>query len=122
MTSTGFACTLDVDGARSRAEQLRRLAVRILSEERHRRRAVLRFPADARDEIGRFVADEGGRCCTFFGFDVAEHEHAVILTIDVPEGAEPLLDDLLDALDRDAPDEQALASIDRLRGPGSGVT
>jgi hypothetical protein len=61
-------------------------------------RAELRFKGDSsvRARVERFVAAEG-ECCAFLTMRVAEAPGEVRLTIDAPEGAEPVLEELVAA-------------------------
>ena len=60
--------------------------------------ATLRFAADpgVRDRVEAIVAAEA-RCCAFLRMDVEDEPGAVVLRIDAPEGAEPVLADLVGA-------------------------
>jgi hypothetical protein len=58
----------------------------------------LRFAAGAgvRDRVQEFAVAEG-ECCAFLTMRVSDGPDAVVLSIDAPEGAEPVLRELVDA-------------------------
>ena len=95
-----FVCTIEPEDVPRRGEQVAQLA-RHLTEhatdgERHQR---LTFPASAATLVEEFVRDES-TCCSFFTFEVEPAGESVHLHIGAPEGAEDILDGLLDALGR----------------------
>ena len=61
-------------------------------------RAVLRFAARSgvREHVERIVAAES-QCCAFLAMQVTDAPDEVVLSITAPEGAEPVLDELVDA-------------------------
>jgi len=63
--------------------------------ERGERSVTLRFRPNpsVRERVEAIVAAES-RCCAFLDFSIGEVEHATLLTIGAPEGAEPALHDL----------------------------
>jgi hypothetical protein len=63
-------------------------------------RAMLRFAAGAgvRERLAAIVAAES-ECCAFLTMGVHDEPDVVVLTIDAPEGAEPVLHELADAFD-----------------------
>jgi hypothetical protein len=60
--------------------------------------AELRFDPDAeiRTRLEAIVAAES-RCCAFLTLRIDDKPDALVLTIDAPDGAEPVLADLVDA-------------------------
>jgi len=62
------------------------------------RRATLRFAAGAgvRERLAAVVAAEAD-CCAFLTMGVYDEPDVVVLTIDPPAGAEPMLHELVDA-------------------------
>ena len=78
MAALGNAALLDVRDAGTRAE--------------------LRFAAapGVRDRVDAIVAAES-ECCAFLSMRVTDAPGIVVLNIDAPEGAEPVLRELLDA-------------------------
>jgi len=65
-------------------------------------RARLRFAAGAgiRERVDAIVAAESS-CCAFLAMRVSDEPDAVVLTIDAPEDAEPVLAELVDAFTAD---------------------
>lgn len=95
-----FACTLDPDDAPRRGEQIARLARQATEHASDGERgARLTFPATAAPLVEEFVRDETA-CCSFFAFGVETDGESVRLHVAAPEGAEDMLDGLLDALGR----------------------
>jgi hypothetical protein len=91
-----IACSL---GAAELHERLTRIsAVResLLAAEVGERRAVLRFRADARDQLAGIVAAEA-ECCPFLSMTLDEDGDTARLTIEAPADAEPVLRDLVAA-------------------------
>lgn len=115
-----FACTLDAAGLRDRAAQVARLAGRLRARTVAAGRVRLTFDADAKAEVRRFVADES-TCCSFFAFDVAHdqatHDAEVVLTITAPEGADELLEPLVEGFDPDLAVADRVAAFTRSWSP-----
>lgn len=67
-------------------------------------RARLRFSADAsvRARVNTVVAAEA-RCCAFLTMTVAGHPDGVMLTIDAPADAQPVVAELVNAFIADHP-------------------
>jgi hypothetical protein len=65
------------------------------TEDRH---AVLRFAAGpgVRERVADIVAAES-ECCAFLAMQVSNTPNEVVLSITAPEGAEPVLDELVSA-------------------------
>jgi hypothetical protein len=61
-------------------------------------RATLRFATGAgvRERVERIVAAES-QCCAFLTMTVSDEPGALVLRIEAPDGAEPVLEELLDA-------------------------
>lgn len=94
---TRYSCTLSPEDAARRLTRDRPLADRLTSHHWDGPRgAVLTFPADATPLVTRFVRDESA-CCSFFDFDVDAGEQQVILRVEAPVGAEPMLRQLVSA-------------------------
>lgn len=93
-----FVCTLEPQEAPRRTEQVHRLASQLVEHARwDDRRTRLTFPREAGSLVEEFVRDESA-CCAFFAFDVERAGDATHLHVAAPEGAEEMLDALLDAL------------------------
>ena len=115
-----FACTLDVDGARSRLSQARGLTERLRGRQRIDQRLVLRFVDDGRTGalVDEFVRDEQ-QCCSFFEFDVRRAGDEVVLELAAPAGAAHMLDAAMEAFDPTLEDDERLA-LQREHATGSG--
>jgi len=91
------ACTLNATDFAARERLMAELGRdALVGAEQTGSRAVLRFAPGAgiRDRVDRFVAGEAD-CCPFLTMHVAEAPDAVVLTIDAPAGAEPVLADMV---------------------------
>lgn len=96
---TPIACSLSATQLPVRLAEMAALGRDALLDSRSdRTRAQLRFAARAhvRERVDAVVAAEG-RCCAFLAMEVREEHDAVVLTIVAPEGAEPVLSELVDA-------------------------
>jgi hypothetical protein len=95
-----FACTLTESEMPDRLTQLAALGQRLLSAEDLGSRAALRFRADAdtRARVDAFVAAESV-CCAFLSIDVRDEDGCVLVTIAGPDGAEPIVADLVAAFE-----------------------
>ena len=99
---TPIACSLDADELRQRLAEISAIGGEAL---RHVQsspgQAVLRFTADdeTRVRLEAIVAAEA-RCCAFMDFQLVHEADATVMTISAPDGAELVLDDLVDALQR----------------------
>jgi hypothetical protein len=94
-----IACTLDVGQLKDRLAEMNAVGRNALrAVEPGSRRAVLRFARKeaVRERLARIVEAES-RCCAFMGFELRERADEIVLTISAPEGAEPVLDDLVAA-------------------------
>ena len=105
MSTEAFACTLTGAEMPERLAQIAVLGRRLHSSVLSDRRAVLRFRADddTRARATAFVAAES-ECCSFLRMELRDEPDAVVLTVDGPEGAEPIVRELVAAL---TPAEQA---------------
>jgi MerR family copper efflux transcriptional regulator len=86
-TSIPIACNLDQIQLSDRRVELAALGGVMTAVEAHGLDARLRFPAERRDDLERFVEAES-RCCPFFGFRVIAEGDAVELRVAGPEDGE----------------------------------
>jgi hypothetical protein len=102
---TTFACTLTEAQRPDRLAEMGVLGSRVLTADVARWRAVVRFRPDddTRARVGAFVAAENV-CCAFLRMALSDEPDALALTIDGPEGAEPIVQELVAML---APREPA---------------
>ena len=93
-----IACTLDVGQLKDRLAEMNAVGRNARAVEPGSPRAVLRFARKeaVRERLARIVEAES-RCCAFMGFELRERADEIVLTISAPEGAEPVLDDLVAA-------------------------
>jgi hypothetical protein len=96
-----IACTLDAADFAARERLMADLGRdALIAAEQTGRRAVLRFSAGIgirnRNRVDSFVAGES-QCCAFLTMHVSETADEVALTIDAPDGAEPVLAELVAA-------------------------
>ncbi len=97
--SPPLACTLSASDLTRRLADIRALGDdALVSSESAGREAVLRF----RKGFGTLAALTGivaaeRECCAFLALDLAERPDAVVLTIRAPEGAEPVMRELVAA-------------------------
>jgi hypothetical protein len=97
MRDLPLACSLDAPALADRLEEMRAVGSdAFLSAEAD---GVLRFRAspDTRARLERIVAAEAA-CCPFLGLRLEEEPDALLLTISAPEGAEPVVAALVEAL------------------------
>ena len=97
--SLPLACTLSASDLTRRLGDIRAVGDEALvSSEAAGGEAVLRFRAGPGTlaELSRIVAAER-ECCAFLGLDLAQQPDAVVLTIRAPEGAEPVMHELVAA-------------------------
>jgi hypothetical protein len=94
-----FACTLTAAEMRDRLAATAALGRSLESSFVVDGRAVLRFRPDdeTRLRAAAFVAAESV-CCSFLSFELLDDPDALVLTVDGPEGAEPIVADLVAAL------------------------
>jgi hypothetical protein len=101
---TEIACTLSPSRMTERGEEIRALGRDGLEAvEREATRVMLRFRQDPRirERVARVVAAESS-CCAFLDFAIADSEHATVVTVEAPEGGEPMLHELADLFASDA--------------------
>ncbi len=94
-----IACTLDATALGRRLQAMAALGRdALVAGRRDGTQATLRFAsgADVRDRVDAIV-DAESECCRFLTMRVSEEAGAVVLRIDAPEGAEPVLTELVDA-------------------------
>src|SRR5687767_14471847 len=92
-----IACTLSGDELAARLRDIADLGRDALTESRlDGRQARLRFSAapGIRERVDAIAAAES-RCCAFLDFRVAGEDGTVVLSIGAPEGAEPVLAELV---------------------------
>jgi hypothetical protein len=94
-----IACALSANDLPERLAEIADLGHAALVGTRHDgAHAELRFAAAAgvRERVAAIVAAES-HCCAFLAMRVTDEPDTVVLTIDAPQGAEPVLQELLDA-------------------------
>jgi hypothetical protein len=90
-TEVPIACSLTADEMPGRIEDASRLGREgLLDLSTDGPRAELRFRADARAGIERFVAAES-ECCPFFAFELSEDRGVAVLAIEAPADGAPML-------------------------------
>lgn len=94
MTEKPIACTL------SAAEQAQRVASsnamvvdNMLDVATSERGASMRFRVEAEDALRELIVAES-ECCSFLEFDLQPEGDALRLTVEGPEGARPIIDEL----------------------------
>jgi hypothetical protein len=103
-TELPIACSLSAGDLQVRQAQIAELGRNALvSATVDGRRADLHFKGGAavRERVERFVAAES-ECCAFLAMHVEDAPDEVRATIDAPDGAEPVLEELVAAF-RSAP-------------------
>lgn len=99
-TELPIACSLTAAQLPERIAEMRELgrhSLRALTTGANR--AELRFATQARERLGELVAAER-ECCGFMSFELEESRGEVVLRIEAPEGAEPVLEGLVAAFSR----------------------
>jgi hypothetical protein len=94
-----IACSLNAADLLERQREMAALGRAALLDVSHEAtRAELRFAAGAgvRDRVDRIVAAES-QCCAFLAMRVGDEPDTVVLRIEAPEGAELVLQELLEA-------------------------
>lgn len=95
------ACSLDADELPERLAAMAALGrAGLIAAERDGARAVLRFQPAARVELAAIVAAEA-ECCAFLSMRIHDEHETVVLTVEGPTGAEPLLQDMVNAFSGD---------------------
>ena len=94
-----FACTLSAAEMPDRLAETAALGRSLQSSVVVDGRAVLRFRADddTRARAAAFVAAESV-CCSFLSMELADEPGALVLTVEGPDGAEPIVRELVSAL------------------------
>jgi hypothetical protein len=94
-----FACTLSQAEMPDRLAETAVLGRSLQSSVVIDGRAVLRFRADddTRTRAAAFVATESV-CCSFLSMELRDEPGALVLTVEGPEGAEPIVHELVAAL------------------------
>jgi hypothetical protein len=94
-----IACSLDADSLKERLGELRALGRdALLGADTVRGRSTLCFAAggETRARLEAIVAAEV-RCCPFLSFTLDDAPDAIVMTISAPEGAEPVVAELVAA-------------------------
>jgi hypothetical protein len=94
-----IACSLNATELPARLNEIAELGrAALLDVRQEQTRAVLRFSAGAgvRDRVNGIVGAES-QCCAFLAMSVRDEPDTVVLTIQAPDGAEVVLQELLDA-------------------------
>jgi hypothetical protein len=96
-----IACTLTEAERPARRAEMTVIARDLVSAETHAAHAVVRLrpAAGTRERVAAFVAAES-RCCAFLRMELREDPEALTLTIDGPAGSEPVVRELVAALER----------------------
>ena len=94
-----IACSLSAADRAGRLEEMSSLSARVLSIERDRGGSLLRFERDRETEsrISGIVAAER-ECCPFLDLTLRSEGSELSLSISGPEGAEPVIAEIVDAL------------------------
>jgi MerR family transcriptional regulator, copper efflux regulator len=98
-TDLPIACTLSAGDLAARLDEMAALGRDALLEtEIDSNRATLRFAAGARvrERVAAIAAAEG-QCCAFLTIAVSAGPGTITLSIDAPDGAEPVLREMVDA-------------------------
>jgi hypothetical protein len=101
-TELPIACSLPASELPDRLAamtEVGRTSLRSVSSEPNR--AELRFDSEAREQVVALV-DAERQCCGFMEFSLEERDDEVMLRIEAPEGAEPVLEGLVSAFSRTA--------------------
>jgi hypothetical protein len=96
-----IACTLTEAERPARRAEMTVIARDLVAAETHGAHAVVRFrpAAGTRERIAAFVTAES-RCCAFLRMQLREDPDALTLTIDGRAGSEPVVRELVAALER----------------------
>jgi hypothetical protein len=100
-TEPPIACTLTAAEMPARRAEMAAIARDLICADVHEAHAVLRFgtAAATRERVAAFVAAES-RCCAFLRMQLREDPDALTLTIDGPADSEPVVRELVAALER----------------------
>jgi hypothetical protein len=99
MSNLLIACTLDATNLKDRLAEMHAVGeAAVLTAETTGNKAVLRFRAsDATHErLAAIVAAES-ECCAFLSLDLRDEHEQLALTIEAPEGGEPVMHELVAA-------------------------
>ena len=92
-----LACTLDAAALGERTAAMRRIGEgALLAARAASGHAELRFAPAARADVEAIVAAEA-ECCAFLAMDLRDVGDELVLTVDAPVGAEPVVDGLVSA-------------------------
>ena len=96
-----IACTLSGAERPARRAEMTVIARDLVSAETHAAHAVVRLrpAAGTRERVAAFVAAES-RCCAFLRMTLRDDPDALTLTIDGPADSEPVVRELVAALER----------------------
>jgi hypothetical protein len=91
-----IACSLHADELPTRLAEMRSIGTDALLSVSPA--GDLRFRADraTRERLDAIIADESA-CCAFLDFDLRQDESELVLSIRAPEGAEPIVAELVSA-------------------------
>jgi hypothetical protein len=98
-TDLPIACSLTATDLTARLAQMAELGSdALLDADLSERHATLRFAngAGVRERLTAIAAAET-ECCAFLTMGMRAEADMIVLTIDAPEGAEPMLHELVDA-------------------------
>ena len=101
-TELPIACSLSPTELPARLSEIGDLGgTALLSSRTDGARAELRFARrpGVRERVDAIVAAES-RCCGFLAMSVGDERDAIVLTIEAPPGARPVLQELVDAFRR----------------------
>lgn len=92
-----IACSLSAEELPERLGAMAALGrTSLLAADRDGARAVLRFRPAARAELAAIVAAEE-ECCAFLSMELHDEPDSIVLTVQAPAAAEPLLHELVGA-------------------------
>jgi hypothetical protein len=98
-TELPIACTLDAGDYRVRLDDMAAVGrAALIDADATPRRASLRFAADTgvRERVDALVAAES-QCCAFLAMTVTEEADIIVLTVEAPDGAAPVLAEIVEA-------------------------
>ena len=99
-TELPMACSLSAAELPARLDEMAAVGrAGLIASELASTRAVLRFRDDGagtRDRLAAIVAAES-ECCAFLAMRIADEGDAITLTIDGPEGSEPVIEGIVEA-------------------------
>jgi hypothetical protein len=96
-TELPIACSLSAAEMPARLAEMAEIGgASLLAADTSGRHARLRFGEDVREPLSEIIAAEAA-CCPFLTMRLSDAPGAVTLTIDGPEGAEPIIEQLVRA-------------------------